>query len=185
MNKALDLGPDGLIIPSVKTLEEADAIVSASRYPYDLGTRGVAYPFIRASKWGLDRNYPKEYRRRTQLLVQLEDSQGLANASGILGCEGIDGVFIGPLDLSSSLGRPGDVKHPEVRQAIGAIESAARANDKVLASFALPGTNVWSMFDDRGYQMVATGVDLGLLKEAARGQVQAATVAPLYGPGHE
>lgn len=171
MKRALDLGPDALILPTVRTLEEADKIVNYSRYPHDLGTRGTAFPLIRASKWGLDRDYLKQYRAKTLLLVQLEDVSGVENASGILGTDGIDGVFIGPLDLSSSYGHPGETSHPIVGHAMETIENAAKANDKLLCSFALPKTNVQQMFYDKGYDMVATGSDVTLVRDAAISQV--------------
>jgi len=168
LKRALDLGPDGVVVPHVASAEEARRVVRACRYPHDGGVRGVAFPVIRASMYGTDPTYLAEYQGRTLVLPQIEDAAGVAEADGILGEDGVDGVFLGPLDLSSSVGHPGDVRHPDVAAATSAIEAAARRHGKLVCGFAAGGAGeARRLLGPGGYDLVAGAVDLGLLRAAA------------------
>ena len=79
------------------------------------GTRGVAYPLVRASRYGMDPSYLETCESRTLVLVQAESKEAVNNLPGILQVEGVDGIFVGPLDLSASAGRIGAVDCDEVR----------------------------------------------------------------------
>ncbi|CAG9464244.1 unnamed protein product [Pedinophyceae sp. YPF-701] len=176
IKKALDLGPDALIVPLISTVDAADALVASVRYPHDLGARGVAYPLIRASGWGTDPKYLSEYRERTLLLPQIEDQCGVQNANEILGVDGIDGVFIGPLDLSSSLGLPGDLANQRVQDAIAALEQSAKDCNKLLCGYAPPQSPAGGAAKP-GYAMVACAADMALLRDAAVANARAAHAA--------
>lgn len=172
LKKALDLGPAGVIVPLVDTVEDARAAAAACRYP-PAGVRGVAHPLVRASGWGTDAEYLRETERRHLLLCQVESKTAVEQVDGILGVEGVDGIFVGPLDLSASLGHIGQTQHPEVKEALLRVETAARRHPaKVLAGFA-GGRPAGEMFA-AGYRLVAGAVDLGLLRDAARADVAAA-----------
>ncbi len=101
----LDLGVQTLLVPMVDTPEQASAIVRAMRYPPD-GIRGMGG--ARASRWGRYPAYAREANSQVCLLVQVESREALANLDAIAAVEGVDGVFIGPADLSASLGHVGD-----------------------------------------------------------------------------
>jgi 4-hydroxy-2-oxoheptanedioate aldolase len=120
----LDLGIQTLLVPMVDTAQQAEAIVRAMRYPPD-GIRGMAGG--RASRWGRYPNYAKEANAQLCLLVQAETQQALDNLEAIAAVDGVDGIFIGPADLSASLGYVGNAGHDAVR---GAIESAIRRINK-------------------------------------------------------
>ena len=111
----LDLGVQTLVVPMVDTPEQARALVQACRYPPE-GVRGLAG--ARASRWGRHPNYAREANAQVCLLVQAETRLALANLDAILAIDGIDGVFIGPADLSASMGHVGSPGHAEVRAEI-------------------------------------------------------------------
>ena len=108
----LDLGIQTLLVPMVDTAEQAAQLVRAMRYPPD-GIRGMGG--ARASRWGRYANYAKEANAQVCLLVQAETREALSNLEAIAATDGIDGIFIGPADLSASLGHVGNAGHPEVR----------------------------------------------------------------------
>lgn len=111
----LDLGFQTLLVPMVDTAEQAAALVKTTRYPPD-GIRGMAG--ARASRWGRYPNYAQEANAQICLLVQAESQTALDNLEAIAATPGVDGVFIGPADLSASLGHVGQAAHPEVQAAI-------------------------------------------------------------------
>ncbi len=115
----LDLGLQTLLVPMVDTGEQAAAIVKAMRYPQADGQGGVrGMGGARASRWGRYPNYAKEANAQVCLLVQAETVEALDNLEAIANTEGVDGVFIGPADLSASLGHVGNPNHPEVQAVI-------------------------------------------------------------------
>ena len=114
----LDLGFQTLLVPMVDTAEQAAALVRATRYPPQ-GIRGMAG--ARASRWGRYTHYGKEANEQICLLVQAESQTALDNLEAIANTPGVDGVFIGPADLSASLGHIGNPGHPDVS---GAIDDA-------------------------------------------------------------
>ena len=111
----LDLGAQTVLVPMVDTAEQAAELVRAVRYPPE-GMRGMAG--ARASRWGRFPNYAKEANAQICLLVQAESREALDNLDAIAATDGVDGVFIGPADLSASMGHVGDPMHPEVQAAI-------------------------------------------------------------------
>jgi 4-hydroxy-2-oxoheptanedioate aldolase len=117
----LDLGFQTLLVPMVDTPEQAAALVRATRYPQDDGKGGIrGMAGARASRWGRYPNYAKEANDQICLLVQAESQTALDNLDAIAATSGVDGIFIGPADLSASLGHVGNPSHPEVTAAIDA-----------------------------------------------------------------
>lgn len=164
IKQVLDIGARTLLIPMVDTAEQAREIVSATRYP-PLGTRGVGAGVARAARWGRVENYMALANDELCLLIQVESKTALDNLDAILEVEGIDGVFIGPADLSASLGYPDNAGHPEVQriveQSIRRIRAAGKAAgflavDPEMAHNAL----AW------GANFVAVGVDTNLYTRA-------------------
>ncbi len=119
IKRLLDLGAQSLLIPYVQTVEEAEAAVAAVRYP-PAGIRGVA-GLTRASRFGRVKGYAQQAETELCLMVQVETRQSLDCIEEIAAVDGVDGIFIGPGDLSASLGHPGELFHPEV---VAAIEDA-------------------------------------------------------------
>ncbi|MDM0039002.1 4-hydroxy-2-oxoheptanedioate aldolase [Variovorax sp. J22G21] len=155
----LDLGLQTLLVPMVDTAEQAAAIVRAMRYPPQ-GIRGMGG--ARASRWGRYANYPKEANDQVCLLLQAETREALANLDAIAATEGVDGIFIGPADLSASLGHVGNPAHAEVQAAIAdAIARIQRAGKA--AGILTPDETLARKYLDLGATFVAVGLDTNLL----------------------
>ncbi|MGI3170302.1 HpcH/HpaI aldolase family protein [Pseudooceanicola sp. C21-150M6] len=119
IKRYLDMGAQTIMIPYVQTPEEAAAAVHALRYP-PRGMRGMAGG-VRAGRYGLVKDYMTRAEEELCLIVQVETISAMARLEEIAAVDGVDAVFIGPADLSGSMGHPGDQSHPEV---IAAIEDA-------------------------------------------------------------
>ena len=159
IKQVLDLGVQTLLVPMVDTPEQAAALVQACRYPPN-GIRGMAG--ARASRWGRLPQYAHEANAQTCLLVQAETRLALRNLDAMLAVDGIDGVFIGPADLSASMGHVGNPMHPEVQTAIeDAIARIARAGK---APGILTADNALAKhYLSLGALFVAVGLDTQLL----------------------
>ena len=166
IKQVLEIGATTLLVPMVESAEQARALVSAMRYPPQ-GVRGVGSGLARSSRWSAYPNYLQEANERMCLLVQVESAAALAQLESIAAVEGVDGVFIGPADLSASMGYLGQPAHPVVRaaidQALATIVRAGKApgilcTDEVLARHYLA----------MGARFVAVGVDTSLLAQATR-----------------
>ncbi|WP_102128575.1 4-hydroxy-2-oxoheptanedioate aldolase [Deinococcus planocerae] len=160
----LDLGVQTLLVPMVETAEQARALVAATRYP-PRGVRGVGSALARASRWNRVPDYLHRADDEICLLVQVESRRGLENLEEIAAVEGVEGVFIGPADLSASLGHLGRPGHQEVQDAIG------RAIATIVASGKAAGILSSDEAQARGYiaqgcTFVAVGVDVSLLARA-------------------
>ncbi len=165
MKRVLDLGTQTLLIPYVQTAAEAAEAVSFMRYP-PAGRRGVASG-TRATHWGRIRDYYKCVEDELCLLVQVESCQGLDNLDAIAATPGVDGVFIGPADLSADMGHLGEPRHPEVQMAIEDAVRRIRLAGKAAGILARGETaRHWLK---AGCNFVAVGVDAVLLAEAADG----------------
>ncbi|WP_114286726.1 aldolase/citrate lyase family protein [Candidatus Halocynthiibacter alkanivorans] len=160
IKRLLDMGAQSLLLPYVQSAEEAKAAVNAMRYP-PRGMRGVA-GITRASRFGKADDYVTRAEEELCLLVQVETAVALEQLEEIAMVEGVDGVFIGPADLSASMGFPGQPDHPEV---VAAIEGAIRK----LGSLGVPA-GILSLDEafcrrcmELGTSFTAVGVDLAIL----------------------
>jgi 4-hydroxy-2-oxoheptanedioate aldolase len=173
----LDLGVQTLLVPMVDTPEQAAEIVRSMRYP-PAGVRGMAG--ARASRWGRYGDYPREANAQVCLLVQVETRQALENLDAIAALDGVDGVFIGPADLSASLGHVGHAAHPEVQDAIG--RAIARIGAAGKAAGILTGDEAQARrYLELGALFVAVGLDTGLLfrsSSALAARFKGATAVP-------
>ncbi len=126
IKRLLDSGADGVIVPMVSTVEEAERIVSWCKYP-PLGKR--SFGIARAQGYGFDfQDYIGNWNETSSVIIQIESVQGVENIEKILSLDDIDGVLVGPYDLSGSLGIPGQLDHPSVTGAVQRVIAAcARA----------------------------------------------------------
>jgi 4-hydroxy-2-oxoheptanedioate aldolase len=159
----LDMGVQTLLVPMVDTAEQAAAVVSAMRYPQDDGHGGVrGMGGARASRWGHYPNYAKEANAQVCLLVQAESQEALNNLDAIAQTPGVDGVFIGPADLSASMGYVGNSGHPVVQAAIeDAIARIVKAGKA--PGILTPDEKLAQHYIDLGAVFVAVGLDTNLL----------------------
>lgn len=161
--RILDMGAQTLLVPYVQDASEAAAAVRAMRYGPE-GMRGMA-GMTRATRYGQVDDY---YRRAAEdlcLVVQVETVEGLRNLEAIARTDGVDAVFIGPADLSASMGYPGEVNHPDVQAAIVDAMDRLQAIGVPVGLMALDPPRARD-FIERGSAFTAVGVDLVLLAES-------------------
>ena len=176
MKKVLDSMrlPGGVLVPMVDTPEMALQVVQSTRYP-PAGNRGCAVPFVRGSAWGMQGKYLEQCNSDLLVMVQVETPLGVENIEDIAAVDGIDLIFLGPMDLSASIGKMGQFDDSEVIDLIQEAEHKVReAPNCLLGGFRPPGRSVSDLFGTAGYSLVAGSVDMGLLREAAKQDVQAA-----------
>jgi 4-hydroxy-2-oxoheptanedioate aldolase len=166
IKQVLDIGAQTILVPMVDTAEQAAQLVQAMRYPPE-GIRGMGSALARASRWQAYPNYLHEANAQSCLLVQAETVEAMKNLDAIAATRGVDGVFIGPADLSASMGFVGQPGHPEVQAVIA--DGIAR----ILKAGKAPGILATSEEQARkwlaaGALFVAVGVDTMLLTAAAR-----------------
>jgi len=159
----LDIGVQTLLIPMVDTAEQAAAIVRAARYPQDDGGGGIrGIAGARASRWGRIGDYAKRANQEVCLLLQAESVAALQNLDAIAATEGVDGIFIGPADLSASLGHVGNPEHPVVQAAIAdAFQRVHRVGKAV--GILTPQEAMARRYLEMGASFVAVGLDTSLL----------------------
>lgn len=165
IKRVLDLGAQSILVPMVETVEQARAMVAAVRYP-PRGIRGVGASYARASDFGAIRDYSTTADDQICLIVQVESRRAIANAGAIAALDGIDGVFIGPADLSADMGHLGNPAAPEVQTAIAETLAAIRAAGTA-AGIIAPDPADARRYIDLGANFVALGGDAGLLSAAA------------------
>jgi 2-keto-3-deoxy-L-rhamnonate aldolase RhmA len=165
IKKALDTGAAGVIAPMVNTAEEARRVVRLCKYPPQ-GTRSVGIGRAHAYGPGLG-EYLERANRETAVIVQIEHASAVANVEAILAVEGIDALFVGPYDLSASMGRMGEVEHPEVQAAIDRVRVACQASGMPLGIFTA-GAERAKAYAAQGYGLIAAGGDTLMLAQAAR-----------------
>jgi 4-hydroxy-2-oxoheptanedioate aldolase len=164
IKRVLDTGAQSILVPFVQTAEEARQAVAAAKYPPE-GIRGAAGS-SRASRYGRVSGYLTKANAEICVLVQIETGEALSRIDEIASVEGVDGVFIGPNDLSASMGHLGNMGHPDVHAAIKRAVDALKAVGK-------PGGILTSNEEDAkryiewGYCFVAVGSDVGLLAKNA------------------
>lgn len=166
IRKVLDTGVRSLIIPRIETADELEGAVEATRFLRDdePGDRGLAP--ARANAWGgtFDGFVDRE-DDQVLLGAMIENETAVANLDDILSVSGLGFVFIGPGDLSVSVGRPMELNSPEVTEAIDTVEELCRAHKVPLAGIVVEGQDASTLLD-RGYQLLTLGSDLPVLREA-------------------
>ncbi len=169
IKRFLDAGAQTLLVPMVQNGEEARRAVAATRYPPH-GVRGYAAA-SRASAYAQIDGYLERCRDEMCVLVQIETKLALANIESIAAVDGVDGIFIGPGDLSADLGYLGKPGHPEVIKIIDAAIARIKAAGKP-AGILTGDEQLARHFIDEGCLFVAVGSDIGLLGKGARTLVQ-------------
>jgi 4-hydroxy-2-oxoheptanedioate aldolase len=164
IKRYLDVGVQTLLIPFIQDAEEARSAVAATRYP-PLGVRGYSAA-ARASDYGRVKDYPKLCEEHLCVLLQVETPHALANIEAIADVDGVDGIFIGPGDLSASMGHIGQPMHPEVVAAIEDAVRRIRACGKA-AGILVGDETLARHYIDIGFTFVAVGSDIGILARGA------------------
>lgn len=171
IKRALDQGANGIMAPWIGTAEQAEQVVRAMRYAPD-GVRGVAGA-TPATRYGAE---TQEYLRRANddllTVIQIETPEAVEAANAIAAIEGVDVLFVGPSDLSFSMGIHRQVDHPDFRSAIKRVVQACAEHGKKAGILANSPEMVQQAIDD-GFTFVAYGNDITLLAGGMRDCVRA------------
>lgn len=164
IKQLLDIGAQTLLVPMVDTADQARQLVRAIHYPPS-GVRGVGAALARASRWNNIGDYLATADEQMCLLVQVENLTALQNLDEIAAVEGVDGVFIGPADLSAAMGHRGNPGHPDVQAAIEDAIARIRRAGKAAGILSADPT-LARRYLDLGCAFVAVGVDTSLLMKS-------------------
>ncbi|TYT61957.1 HpcH/HpaI aldolase family protein [Natrialba swarupiae] len=165
IKRVLDAGVDGVMAPMIDDPQDAQAFVEATRYPHE-GVRGVGYG--RATEYG--EAFPEYVDRANDEIVtiaQIETEAGLENVEEIAAVDGLDGLFVGPADLSAALGIFGETESDEFLAAVDRTLEAGHAVDKPVSILALDGDEI-ERWVDHGFDIVFAGVDIDYVKMGGR-----------------
>ncbi len=177
LKQALDAGAQTVLVPMVDTAAQATAIVRACRYAPE-GIRGMGGAGARVTGFGSVPDYTTTANAEICVLLQAESRAAIENLDAILAVDGVDGVFIGPADLSADMGFPGNSAAPEVQAVI------ADAIPRIRAAGKAPGILTFSLADAQTYlnlgaTFVAVGMDTLILANGARAlSAQAKSLVP-------
>jgi 4-hydroxy-2-oxoheptanedioate aldolase len=166
IKRVLDLGARGIMVPWVKNAEEAREAVSALRYP-PAGIRGAAR-ITRATGYGNQfGDYFESANSELVTVIQIECREAIEAVEEIAAIDGVDVLFIGPLDLSISLGIPQQFDHPDFHEAVDRVLAASRNAGKS-AGILIMDPNQLSKTADDGFRFIALGSDAGVLSNGLR-----------------
>jgi 2-dehydro-3-deoxyglucarate aldolase/4-hydroxy-2-oxoheptanedioate aldolase len=164
IKKALDIGATGVIVPLVNSADDARLAVGRCKYP-PAGLRSVG--ITRGQRFDLDFDgYMKRANDEIAVIVQVEHVEAVNNIESILDTPGIDGVFVGPFDMSGSMGLPGQINHPSVQEAIRSVIKACEKRDIARCIYAhTPGHA--QAYIDQGYRVIGLCTDYIMLARQA------------------
>lgn len=167
IKRVMDAGASGVIVPMVNTREEAVSAVSAVKYP-PIGTR--SFGLARAQGYGPKfEDYISWQEEGTLIIVQIEHIQAVENLESILDVPGVDGYFVGPYDLSGSLGVPGDFNHPVFLEAMDEINRlASQTNVPGGVHIVEPDVEKLREYIAKGHTFLAYSIDTRMLDESCR-----------------
>ena len=165
IKRALDLGCDGVIVPQVRTADEARQAVAAAKYP-PVGVRSVG--IARAQQYGMKlQDYVLTANERVTVMLQIEHVGAVPNIGEILDVPGVDAIVIGPYDLSASMGLPGQIAHAEVSAMIDKLANACNERKMPWGAFAPDGVNAKERIAG-GASVIALATDTMHLWRGAR-----------------
>ncbi len=170
VKRVLDAGATTVMFPFVQNADEAARAVAATRYPPQ-GVRGMA-SMSRASRFGTVPNYVATANKSMGVIVQLESAQAVKQLEAIADVDGVDGLFIGPSDLSASMGHVGQSSHPAVMDLMSQAVLRCKAIGKPVGTIGGDPESV-AQYRAAGFDFVAVGSDLGLYMQGARSAIAA------------
>lgn len=171
IKKALDAGAEGIICPTIKTKEDVQKLIDYCFYP-PTGKRGVGLFKAQKFKDNFD-NYVKSHKDDITVIAQIEHIDAVKNIEDILSVDRLDGVIIGPYDLSASLGFPGQFDRPEFKTALDKVIKSVRASGKSLGFHVIePSAELAQEKFSEGYNFVAFSIDFLFLKRAAENEMK-------------
>jgi len=171
IKRIMDAGADGVIVPMVNSAEDAKQAVNFVKYP-PVGKRGVG--LARAQKYGTGfDDYKKWLNDESVVIAQIEHIDAVNNIEAILDVKGIDGIMIGPYDLSGSMGFPGEYDREDVKAAIEKVENVCKEKKKPLGFHVIqPDHLLMTEKINKGYTFLAFSLDFYFLGEKVRTEMQ-------------
>ena len=162
VRRLLDSGADGVIVPMVSNPQELDAVVSWVKYP-PVGKRGFGVARAQGYGWSFDEN-AKNWNKRGSILIQIESIEGVNQIENLLKNDELDGVMVGPYDLSGTMGIPGQLDHPHVQKACKKVIEACKKYGKACGTQIVDPdvTNVQKAIQE-GYTFIILASDVFLL----------------------
>lgn len=166
IGSALDTGAAGVQVPNINSAEQAREAVHAARF-YPVGGRGVCR-YVRAANFGhQDKASYFQEAGQAVVILQVEGMEGVKNLDEILDVPGFDVLFVGPYDLSQSVGKPGEIDAPEVIALMREIAAKAKAKGVLLGAFCDAPSNAKTLKKE-GFQYLAYSVDVNIYLEACK-----------------
>ncbi|MDR0487508.1 MAG: hypothetical protein LBG91_04605 [Treponema sp.] len=178
--KALDSGAGGLIVPAIETAEQVRELIRFAKYPND-GVRG--FSMTRAASYGYDEiardpnKYFRHFNEETLVIPQCETRGCLDNIEEIAAVQGVDGIFIGPFDLSAALGCPADFENAGFQCAVKRVLNVCRTQNKFVFMLSGSPEQAASLFAE-GFSGVVFGLDINILIDAYRAAAETLNAAP-------
>ena len=176
IRRILDAGAMGIIVPMIRTAEDAREVVKAAKFP-PLGIRGAgAGPYC---GYGITLNEAiATGNEDTLVIVMVETKEAVENIDEILKVEGIDGIFMGPFDLSCSYGFPGDITNPVVSDAMVKVREACKKHGKAAGMHVIPNDEkILSDAIEKGFTFLALSFDSNFIYLGSRGMLETAKKA--------
>jgi 2-dehydro-3-deoxyglucarate aldolase len=170
IKKALDAGADGIIVPMICSGADARQAVAFAKYP-PIGKRGVGLSRAQQYCFGFDK-YKEWLPENLVVIAQVEHIEGINNIEDIITTDGIDGAFIGPYDLSASLGMPGQFNDPDVQAALQKFERVCRNNTSVGYHVIEPEHELVKQKIEAGYNFIAFSTDYHFMGRTAVSQMK-------------
>ncbi len=164
LKQVLDLGAQTVVVPMVNTARQAAQVAAAVRYPGQ-GARGMGAVLARASGYGEIVDYVSSANDQICLFVQIESAQAVQNIEAIAATPGVDGIFVGPADLSADMGFVGQLDAPEVLAAIDRVYEATRAAGKIGGTITMDA-GAYGALVDKGALFLGLGADAPLIRQA-------------------
>ena len=167
IKRVMDSGAEGVIVPMVKSAEEAARAVSWVKYP-PVGKRGVG--LYKAQNYGTSFDEYKKWNQENSIVIaQIEHIQAIENIDEILQTEGLDGTLIGPYDLSASMGHPGEYDRADVKEALAEYKAACQRHSKPMGFHVIKSeASALQEKIDEGYTFLAFSIDFFFLGDRAR-----------------
>ncbi len=170
IKRVLDAGATTLLVPFVQNAAEAAAAVAATRYPPQ-GVRGMA-GMSRAARFGMATDHFTTANQGLSVIVQIESLSALAQLEAIAAVDGVDAIFMGPADLSGSMGLAGQTSHPQVMEAMADAARRCHAAGKPVGSIGVELAMV-AQYRAWGYNFLAVDSDIGLFMQGAQQSIKA------------
>lgn len=166
LKQVLDLGAQTIVVPMVHTAKQAAQVAAAVRYP-GKGVRGMGAALARASDYGAIVDYVSSANDQICLFVQIESAQAVDNIDAIVATDGVDGIFVGPADLSADMGFVDQMDAPEVLAAIDHVYARTKAAGKIIGTVTFDTADFQNQID-KGVTFLGLGADSMVLSQSLR-----------------